>query len=246
MVEQIQSCVSHFRLADLDYIYANDQEALGPKSLQTSLADGITFRFSAGRSLSTTIAFNMLLGNDDPQAIRIAEHWKTVVHSVTAQKDFKSLQLKQIAIVGNEELHLVLSEWSTNNHPESFKQYMDGPRLLHAPFDAAVQRNPHGIAMRFVDGDHKQELTYKEVDLIVSRGVRAIHRWFQKQLLWNESGELCMPERFVGLLFPQDGLEAYLAVLSVLKSGCGYVPIDPAYPTDRLAYIVNVSVDLLF
>ncbi|MEU1473798.1 amino acid adenylation domain-containing protein [Streptomyces sp. NPDC005760] len=46
------------------------------------------------------------------------------------------------------------------------------------------------------------------------------------------------PERVVGIALPRTP-ELVVAVLAVLKSGAAYLPLDPAYPKDRLAYIVE-------
>ena len=37
------------------------------------------------------------------------------------------------------------------------------------------------------------------------------------------------------------GFEMIVAVLGVLKAGGGYVPLDPAYPTERLKYMLRDS-----
>ncbi len=41
-------------------------------------------------------------------------------------------------------------------------------------------------------------------------------------------------------------IEAYVAILGSLKSGAAYVPLDPEYPADRVAFILNdCGVELL-
>ncbi|NED23423.1 amino acid adenylation domain-containing protein, partial [Streptomyces anulatus] len=46
------------------------------------------------------------------------------------------------------------------------------------------------------------------------------------------------PGRFVGLVLPRS-LDLVVALLAVVKSGAAYVPIDPAYPADRIAHTVS-------
>ncbi|MGW4081218.1 AMP-binding protein, partial [Streptomyces asiaticus] len=50
------------------------------------------------------------------------------------------------------------------------------------------------------------------------------------------------PGRFVGLVLPR-GIDLVVALLAVVKSGAAYVPIDPSYPADRIAYTI-ADVDL--
>ncbi|MFF7521834.1 amino acid adenylation domain-containing protein [Streptomyces pseudovenezuelae] len=69
-------------------------------------------------------------------------------------------------------------------------------------------------------------LTYGELD---ARATRLAHR-----LTARGAG----PEYVVGIALPRTA-ELVVAVLAVLKSGAAYLPLDPAYPADRLAYIVD-------
>ncbi|WP_281290792.1 non-ribosomal peptide synthetase, partial [Streptomyces sedi] len=46
------------------------------------------------------------------------------------------------------------------------------------------------------------------------------------------------PERFVAVALPR-GADMVVALLAVLKSGAGYLPLDVAYPQERLAFMVE-------
>jgi non-ribosomal peptide synthetase component F len=37
------------------------------------------------------------------------------------------------------------------------------------------------------------------------------------------------------------GLDMVVGLLAILKAGGGYVPLDPAYPLERLAYMLEDS-----
>jgi amino acid adenylation domain-containing protein len=45
------------------------------------------------------------------------------------------------------------------------------------------------------------------------------------------------PERLVAVALPRSA-EMIVAVLAVLKAGAAYMPVDPAYPADRIAYML--------
>nr|QEO74596.1 condensation domain-containing protein [uncultured bacterium] len=85
-------------------------------------------------------------------------------------------------------------------------------------FEAQVARTPDAIAVT-CEGT---ALSYAELN---RRANRLAHR-----LIARGAG----PERFVALLLPRSA-EMVVAILAVLKSGAAYVPIDPAYPQDRIA-----------
>nr|WP_260697089.1 non-ribosomal peptide synthetase [Streptomyces sp. 130] len=71
-------------------------------------------------------------------------------------------------------------------------------------------------------------LTYRELD----------ERANQLARLLVEQG--AGAERFVALSVPRTH-ELPVAILGILKSGAAYVPVDPAYPADRIAYMLQDS-----
>ena len=95
-------------------------------------------------------------------------------------------------------------------------------RSMHELFELQCDRAPERIALRCKD----QALTYAELEaranriaaLLRARGVHA--------------GAL------VGLAVDR-GVDMLAAQLAILKTGAGYVPLDPAFPQERLAYMVG-------
>ncbi|MFJ6674976.1 amino acid adenylation domain-containing protein [Actinosynnema sp. NPDC091369] len=88
-------------------------------------------------------------------------------------------------------------------------------------FAAQAARTPDAVAVT-CEGAH---LTYRELD---ERTNRLAHH-----LVGLGAG----PERIVALRFPRS-LDQVVAVLAVLKSGAAYLPLDAAYPEDRIAATV--------
>ncbi|ROP36112.1 non-ribosomal peptide synthase protein (TIGR01720 family)/amino acid adenylation domain-containing protein [Saccharothrix texasensis] len=85
-------------------------------------------------------------------------------------------------------------------------------------FAAQAARTPDAVAVT-CEGEH---LTYRELD---ERTNRLAHH-----LVGLGAG----PERIVALRLPRS-LDQVVAVLAVLKSGAAYLPLDPAYPAERIA-----------
>ncbi|MEU3953404.1 non-ribosomal peptide synthase/polyketide synthase, partial [Streptomyces achromogenes] len=102
-----------------------------------------------------------------------------------------------------------------------------GGRTTEAPrgtlpdvFRRQAERTPDAPAVRHGD----QVLTYRELDARSNRLAR--------RLIAAGAG----PERFVALCLPRTaGLVT--ALLAVLKSGAGYLPVDPQYPAERVAFL---------
>ncbi|WP_237421985.1 non-ribosomal peptide synthetase [Gordonia sp. SID5947] len=99
------------------------------------------------------------------------------------------------------------------------------PRLLVEMFGDAAARYPDRIAV--VDG-HGASLTYAQLD---SRSNR-LARWLISRGIGVESLVALAIGRSVELL---------TAIWAVAKTGAGYVPIDPGYPAERVATMVEDS-----
>ncbi|MGG3439388.1 plipastatin non-ribosomal peptide synthetase PpsC [Bacillus subtilis] len=95
---------------------------------------------------------------------------------------------------------------------------------LHGLFERQAAVTPERPAIRFSGGS----LTYAELDMYASR--LAAH--LAACSVTNES--------IVGVLSERSP-EMLIAVLAVLKAGGAYLPLDPAYPKERLSYMLKDS-----
>ncbi|MGY9063719.1 non-ribosomal peptide synthase/polyketide synthase [Streptomyces sp. CAS3] len=91
---------------------------------------------------------------------------------------------------------------------------------LPEAFRRQAERTPDAVAVRHAD----QCLTYAELDARANRLAR--------RLIAAGAG----PERFVALCLPRTA-DLIVALLAVLKSGAGYLPVDPRYPAERVAFL---------
>ncbi|KNB50459.1 Pls/PosA family non-ribosomal peptide synthetase [Streptomyces caatingaensis] len=97
-----------------------------------------------------------------------------------------------------------------------------GARVLADCFEHSCDRHPEAVAVVH----EGRELTYRELD---RRANRLAH------LL---AGRGAGPGSTVGILLERSP-ELYVALLAVIKSGAAYVPLDPSFPADRLAFIAE-------
>jgi glycopeptidolipid biosynthesis protein len=93
---------------------------------------------------------------------------------------------------------------------------------ITAMFDEQVARAPEAMAVTF-DG---RSISYGELDEAANR--------LANVLAANGAG----PGQLVALLLPRSD-DAIAAILAVLKTGAAYLPIDPAHPDTRIAYVLG-------
>ncbi|MFJ9841393.1 non-ribosomal peptide synthase/polyketide synthase [Kitasatospora sp. NPDC101155] len=98
---------------------------------------------------------------------------------------------------------------------------VEAPRLtLPEAFARQAARTPDAPAVRSAGA----RLTYRELDERSNRLARL--------LIAAGAG----PERFVALALPRTA-DLAVALLAVLKSGAAYLPVDPGYPAERIAFL---------
>jgi len=95
-------------------------------------------------------------------------------------------------------------------------------RTLVELFGQQVRRTPDAVAV----GDGVTRLTYRQLDERANRLARF--------LIERGAG----PESLIAVCRDRD-TELVVTLLAILKSGAGYLPIDPGYPTERIAYMLN-------
>jgi amino acid adenylation domain-containing protein len=94
-------------------------------------------------------------------------------------------------------------------------------RCLHHLFETQAERTPDATAVVFGD----EELTYRELN---RRANRLAHRL-------QESG--VRPEALLGI-YVERSVEMVVGLLGTLKAGGAYIPLDPTYPRERLAFML--------
>jgi amino acid adenylation domain-containing protein len=95
-------------------------------------------------------------------------------------------------------------------------------KLIHQLFEEQVQRTPEAVAVAY----EERSLTYAELN---SRA---------NQLACHLRDRGIGEERLVALCVERS-LEMVVGLLGILKAGGAYIPLDPAYPHERLAYMLS-------
>ncbi len=95
-------------------------------------------------------------------------------------------------------------------------------RTVHGLFEQRVRANPAAIAIT-CDG---VELTYQQLNARANRLAR--------RLVAAGAG----PETLVAFALPRS-VDTVVAILGVLKSGAGYLPLDLAHPAERIAFVLG-------
>ncbi|MCX5192879.1 amino acid adenylation domain-containing protein [Streptomyces sp. NBC_00249] len=140
---------------------------------------------------------------------------------LTAAADHPDTPLHTIDILSEQERRQVLGERSGPGFEPS-------TAVLPALFEEQVVCRGDAVAVTF----EGVSLTYAEVN---ARANRLAH-----YLIGRGAG----PEVTVALMLPRSP-EMVVAVLGVLKSGAAYLPVDPEYPAERIAYMVEDARPLL-
>ena len=101
--------------------------------------------------------------------------------------------------------------------------------LIHELFEQQVKRTPEAVAVQYED----EQLTYAQLN---AQANQLAHRL---RGLKDEAGAaLVVPDARVAICVERS-LEMVVGLLGILKAGAAYVPVDPEYPQDRIAYVLQ-------
>lgn len=144
---------------------------------------------------------------------RLLGHWAALLGGAASDP---AQPVSELPILTEEERRTLLFGWNSGGE-------FDPPRdRLHERVEAHARRAPSAVAAAF----EGRRLTYAELD---RRSNQIAH-------LLRASG--AGPDVPIGVCLERS-LEMIVALLGVLKSGAAYVPLDPSYPEERLAFLLE-------
>ncbi|WP_342625676.1 plipastatin non-ribosomal peptide synthetase PpsC [Bacillus subtilis] len=141
-----------------------------------------------------------------------------LLHMISDVISDPSLPVSKMTLLDEDKTRKIVSQ---NNRTVSVSP--EAP-TLHGLFERQAAVTPERPAIRFSGG----LLTYAELDMYASR--LAAH--LAARGVTNKSIVGVLSERSPDML---------IAVLAVLKAGGAYLPLDPAYPKERLSYMLKDS-----
>ncbi|MFD2351935.1 AMP-binding protein [Nonomuraea ferruginea] len=152
---------------------------------------------------------------DADTVARMAEAYRLVLEAAVADP---GIRVSRLPLMTPERERQLLTGWNATAAP-----YPAG--TLHELVAEQAARTPDEVALRDLAGG---TLTYAELD----ERVRALAG---RLAAAGVGAETC-----VALCLPRDA-ELVVALLAVLRAGGHYLPLDPAYPAERLSYILADS-----
>jgi amino acid adenylation domain-containing protein/FkbM family methyltransferase len=144
---------------------------------------------------------------------RLGERYLRLIRSVCEDPGRKAHDLE---IIGERERSLLLYDFNDTG--------VDYPAdsLIHQSIQSQAENRGHAVAVT-----HGEEnLTYHELCL----------RAHQTAAFLKKFG--AGPEVTIGLLI-EPSIEMIIGILGILKTGGAYLPLDPSFPEERLAYMLN-------
>ncbi|PFZ35429.1 non-ribosomal peptide synthetase, partial [Bacillus wiedmannii] len=138
-----------------------------------------------------------------------------ILHEIVNNVD---LQIKEVEIITDGEKDQILKQF--NDSAAAFPKN----RTIQELFEEEVEKQPDQIAAVYKG----TSLTYRELN----EKANALAG------LLREKG--VEPDSFVGLM-AERSVEMIVGMLGILKAGGAYLPIDPAYPADRIDYMLKDS-----
>ena len=146
---------------------------------------------------------------------RIAGNYHTLLLSILTNPE---QSISALPLLTEAEQYQLLVEW--NNTTKAYS--LD--KCIHQLFEEQVRKTPDALAVVYED----EQLTYRELN---ARANQVAHH-----LRTLGVGS----EVLVGICVERSPL-MIIGLWGILKAGGAYLPLDPAYPAERLAYMLNDS-----
>ena len=144
---------------------------------------------------------------------RLLRHLKVLLMGIAADP---TRSLSETPLLTEAERRQCLVEWN------STAREVPKDLAIHQLFEAQAKRTPDAVAVVSAAGN----VTYRELNSRANKVARYLRRL--------DVG----PESLVGICMKRS-IGTIVALLGILKAGAGYLPLDPAYPKERLSFMLD-------
>jgi amino acid adenylation domain-containing protein len=152
---------------------------------------------------------------DAPTIQRMLGHYRALLEGIVANPNRRISEFPMCSIPEEQQ---VVFRWN------DFARDYSNPPCIHQLIEDQVKKTPNAIAVAF----EEEQLTYGELN----RRANKLARYLRTLGVGPEDPVAVCIER---------SIEMVVAILAVLKSGAAYVPLDPAYPHERLSFMLEDS-----
>jgi amino acid adenylation domain-containing protein/non-ribosomal peptide synthase protein (TIGR01720 family) len=167
-----------------------------------------------GAELSVKILFDATRF-DAGTIARMLGHFRTLLQGMV---DNPAARLADLSLLTDAECQRSLVEWNKTeaNYPRNL--------CINELFEAQVERTPHNVAVVFGN----EQLTYGELNCHANQVAHYLRTLGVG------------PEVHIGICMERSA-KMIVGLLAILKAGGVYVPLDPTYPKQRLAFMLKDS-----
>ncbi|MFL6202324.1 MAG: amino acid adenylation domain-containing protein, partial [Thermoanaerobaculia bacterium] len=145
-------------------------------------------------------------------AARLLGHFQALLGAAVADP---ALPVSELPLLSEAERGQLLREWNDTRLERTV------PVPIHERFAARAAENPEAPAVAF----EGETLSYGELDRRANRAARRLRA-------------LGVGPDVPAALFTERSADMVVGLLAVLKAGGAYVPIDPAFPDERVAWVL--------
>jgi nonribosomal peptide synthetase DhbF len=147
-------------------------------------------------------------------AEELATHREQLLRLAQAMLADPAQAIGAIDILAPQDRQRILTDWNRTGHPVAAE-------TLTALLDAQARATPDATALVF----GRETLSYAELDARANRLARLL------------AARGAGPDGIVAVALPRS-VELVVGLLAILKTGAAYLPLDPDYPLDRIAFML--------
>lgn len=150
---------------------------------------------------------------EEQTILQMLSHYQQLLAGIVSNQDSV---VSEIPILTSSEQQKIVKEWNSTDTT------YDSAKTIHAMFEAQVLNSPDSAALVF-DGN---QTTYEDLNKYANRLARH---------LLNAG---VRPKTPVGICMERS-TDMMVGLLAILKADCAFVPLDPDFPSERLAYMID-------